>query len=363
MSKLFTVGPVEMYPRTLEIGGRQIPYFRTAEFSEIMLSATEGLKRLVDAGDASEVVVLTASGTAAMEATIMNCFTKEDYLLVIDGGTFGHRFKEICDVHAIPHKVLSVPNGQELTEELFVQAVANEKFTGMLVNIHETSTGQRYNLKMLSEYCKKNNLYFVVDAISSFLADELSVDKYGIDALIMSSQKALSLAPGLGIVVLSQRMVETRVNEIDSHSFYMDFKSHIVNGKRGQTPFTPAVRVIIELEDMVQMLEEKGIDNVIAHTALLATDFREKLKTIGLDYPKYPLSNAVTPVLFANGRAQEVYLALKDEYGIVVNPSGGEAGKYSFRVGHIGNHTVEDNDLLIHAIAEILKRNENQEGN
>ena len=354
MSKLYTVGPVEMYPRTLEIGGKQIPYFRTAEFSEIMLSATTSLKRLVDSGEDSEVVVLTASGTAAMEATVMNCFTKYDRLLVINGGTFGQRFVQICDIHEIPYKALEVPKGQALTEEMLLAAIENEEFTGLLVNIHETSTGQLYNLQMLSDYCKKNNWCFVVDAISSFLADEISVDKYGIDAMIMSSQKALSLAPGLGIVVLSKKMIETRVNKIDSHSLYLDFKSHIENGKRGQTPFTPAVRVIIELEDMVKMLEEKGIDNVIAHTALLAADFRARIKEIGLTYPDYPLSNAVTPVHFENGKAQEVYQILKDEYGMVVNPSGGEAAKYAFRVGHIGNHSIADNELLVNAIKEIL---------
>ncbi len=355
MGKLYTVGPVEMYSRTFKIAEKQIPYFRTPEFSEIMLSATNGLKRLAGADEECEVVVLTASGTAAMEATIMNCFTKDDYLLVIDGGSFGRRFAEICDIHKIPYKALKVPEGQELTKDMFGQAVEGEKFSGLLVNIHETSTGQKYNMEMLSEYCKEQNIYFIVDAISSFLADELNFEKSGIDVLIISSQKALSLAPGLGIAILSKRIIEERVNKLDSNSYYMDFKSHIQNGKRGQTPFTPAVRVILELEDMINMLEEIGVENVVNHTAALAEDFRKRIDAIGLKYPQYPLSNSVTPVYFENGKAEEVYNILKDKYDLVVNPSGGESGKYYFRVGHIGNHSIEDNELLVEAIRKILK--------
>ena len=353
MTKLFAIGPVEMYEETLEIGGKQVPYFRNDEFSQIVLSASAGLKRLLN-NNKGENIFLTCSGTGAMEAVIMNCFTKEDNLIVIDGGSFGHRFTQICEVHEIPYKSVKVEN-ETLTREMIDDVIGEEEFTGLLVNLDETSIGQLYDIEMLSELCKEKDLIFVVDAISAFLADEINMDKYGIDAIILSSQKALALAPGLSIVAVSERMMD-RIDVIDSKSLYFDFKDYLKNGERGQTPFTPAVRVIIELEDMVKRIEKKGIDNVIKDTNKIALYFRKRIKEIGLDYPSYPLSNAVTPVIFPDENADIVYRELIDKYGFTVNPSGGENAKKMFRVAHVGNHSIEDTEELILAIEEIIKK-------
>lgn len=352
MTHLFTIGPVEMFPETLEIGGKQVPYFRNDEFSQKVFSASAGLNRLLFNGD-GEIILLTCSGTGAMEATIMNCFTKEDNLIVIDGGSFGHRFTQICDTHEIPYKAVKVELGETLTRNMIDDVIGNEEFTGLLVNLDETSNGQLYDIKMLSELCKEKDLILVVDAISAFLADEVNMDKYGIDAVILSSQKALSLAPGLSIVALSEKMLE-RVKAIDSKSVYFDFKDYLKNGERGQTPFTPAVRVIIELEDMVKRLEEKGIENIINETNELAVYFRKRIKEIGLDYPDYPLSNAVTPVIFPDENAGDVYRELIEKYDLTVNPSGGDLADKMFRVSHVGNHSIEDIENLICAIEEII---------
>ena len=354
MKKLFAIGPVEMFPESLEIGGKQVPYFRNDEFSQVVFSASAGLKRLLF-NENGEIILLTCSGTGAMEATIMNCFTKEDNLIVIDGGSFGHRFTQICDVHEIPYKAVSVGKDEVLTREMIEEVMGNETFTGLLVNLDETSIGKLYDIQMLSEVCKDYDLVFVIDAISAFLADEVNMDKYGIDAVILSSQKALSLAPGLSIVALSEKMLK-RVDAIDSKSIYFDFKDYLKNGERGQTPFTPAVRVIIELEDMVNRLEERGIENLIGNTEEIAFYFRKRIKEIGLDYPSYPLSNAVTPVIFPDANADVVYRELIDKYGFTVNPSGGENAKIMFRVAHVGNHSIEDTEELVCAIKEIIEK-------
>ena len=207
---------------------------------------------------------------------------------------------------------------------------------------------------MISEVCRENDLVLVVDAISAFLADEVNMDKYGIDAVILSSQKALSLAPGLSIVALSEKMLK-RVECIDSKSIYFDFKDYLKNGERGQTPFTPCVRVIIELDEIVKRFEEKGIENIIKETNELALYFRKRIKEIGLDYPSYPLSNAVTPVIFKDNNADKVYRELIDKYGFTVNPSGGDNATKMFRVAHVGKHSIEDTEELVCAIEDIIK--------
>lgn len=355
MTKLFTVGPVEMYEESLEIGGLQVPYFRTDEFSQIVKETMSGMKTLLNNEDEGEIIFLTASGTGAMEATVQNCLDENDCVLVIDGGGFGHRFVELCEIHHIKHTAVKVEYGQRLTREMIEETVDQSGFsyTALLVNIHESSTGQLYDINMLSEYCSENGLYFIVDAISSFLADSLDMQKHKIDAVILSSQKALSLAPGLSIVAINKRMLQ-KVNSIPLKSMYFDFKHHIADGKRGQTPFTPAVRVIIELHQRVLSLVNKGYAQEIADVQLLANDFREKIQKIGLQIPTYPISNALTPVIFPKNNAGEVYRILKEKYGMVVNPTGGTLGDTYFRVAHIGKHSIADNDELIAAIKEII---------
>jgi aspartate aminotransferase-like enzyme len=352
--KLFTLGPVEMFPHTFEVAAKQVPYFRTPEFSEVVLESEKLLKKFANAPENAKTVFLTASGTAAMEATVINCFDEKDRLLVIDGGSFGHRFTQICDIHGIPYDSLKLPYGKALTKEA-VYEFDGKGYTGLLVNLDETSTGQLYDAKMLSEFCKKNSMIFVVDAISAFLADPIDMTDLGIDALIFSSQKSLALAPGLSIVLLSERMYETRVKDKPAKTMYLDFNSHIENGKRGQTPFTPAVRVIYELLDMLRHIDEMGIENKLAHMKEVAADFRARLKDTKLTLPDYPLSNAVTPLYFPDGNAKEVYETLKKDYDVFVTPNGGDLASTIIRVGHLGNHTVEDNEMLIGLLKKVTE--------
>jgi aspartate aminotransferase-like enzyme len=350
--KLFTLGPVEMYSRTLKIASQKVPYFRTDEFSRLNLESVSHLKKATGADEDSNVIFLTASGTASMEAVIINCFTMNDKLLIIDGGGFGHRFAIICTHHGIPYESVTLEYGESLSPDM-LEKFADNGFTGLLVNIHETSTGQLYDIEMLAEFCKSNNLFFVVDAISSFLADHLNIRDHSIDALILSSQKALSLAPGLSIVVLNKRMYSERVQHIQSNSLYFNFKDYIADGERGQTPYTPAVRILIELNDMLNYITEIGVDAIVANTASIAVDFRNRIAPLGIDIPSFPLSNACTPIIINNGRAKQIN-SLLIERGIYLNPCGGSLADTVLRVGHIGNLSTSDNAELVQALAEIL---------
>lgn len=348
--RLFTVGPVMMFPDTLEVSGRQIPYFRTDEFSEMMLESERLMKKLLNAPNGSKVAFLTASGTGAMESVVGCCFTPSDRVLIVMGGGFGRRFGEICDVHSIPHDDLILNWDEPLTHAILDEYVDRD-YAALLVNIDETSTGQLYDYKMLSDFCKENGMLLVVDAISSFLADPLEMSDC-IDVVIVSSQKALSLEPGVSIVVMSSRM-RSRMDIVDSHMYYLDLKRHFENQVRGQTPFTPAVGTMICLNDMLRTIDRDGIETKVARTAYLASYFREKARSIGLMIPDYPLSNAVTPILF-DGNAYDVYKTLRQDYDITVTPSGGDLRNSILRVGHIGNLTESDYDELINAIRKVM---------
>lgn len=352
--KLFTLGPVEMFPHTLETAAKPIPYFRTPEFSSVVLDSEKLLKNFAKAPSEAKTVFLTASGTAAMEATVINCFDKNDKLLIIDGGSFGHRFTQICDIHGIPYDSVKLPYPAPLTREALYR-FDNSGHTALLVNLDETSTGQLYDIDLISEFCKKNGMLLVVDAISAFLADPIDMENSGIDALIFSSQKSLALGPGLSIVMLSPKMYEERIKNSKPKTMYFDFNSYIENGKRGQTPFTPAVRVIYELYDMLKHIDaEGGVEQRIAHIAAVASDFRERIKSMGLSLPGYNVSNAVTPIYFPDGNAKAVYERLKEDYDVYVTPTGGELADSVLRVGHLGNHTIEDNIMLVDLMKKVM---------
>ncbi len=197
----FTVGPVMSSDMVRAIGAEQVPYFRTSEFSELVLECERILTEFAGAPEGSRSLFITGSGTASMEATVMNVFSTSDKVLVVNGGSFGHRFVELCELHDIPHVSIDLQLGQPLTAE-HLAAYENQGFTGFLVNMHETSTGVLYDMPMISDFCKRNGLFLVVDAISAFLADPFNMAELDAQVMITGSQKALACPPGISIIVL-----------------------------------------------------------------------------------------------------------------------------------------------------------------
>lgn len=354
--KLFTIGPVQMYRHTLELRSQVVPYFRTPEFSEMMRETDRLLKTCVGTNQDSSVIYLTASGTAAMEATVVNCLNDQDNILVIDGGTFGRRFVEICQFYHLRHRVLTLPFGRALTNE-DLSLYDGQGVTALLVNLHETSTGQLYDIKLLSEFCRRNGASLMVDAISTFLCDPYEMDKRGIDVTILSSQKGLCLSPGLSMVVLSAKMAERVQARKPSGSIYFDFLRYIEEIKRGQTPFTPAVGVLYELNDMLKVITQEGLGHRLATVSRNCRAFRKAIFAKGLAIPRYPLSDALTPIMFERDIAYEVFTFLKDRHSLFTNPTGGELGKRMLRVAHVGDHTVDDfvrlADLILDCVAAL----------
>ncbi|WP_294379226.1 alanine--glyoxylate aminotransferase family protein [uncultured Clostridium sp.] len=351
---LFSVGPVMMDEEIKNIGGEQLPYFRTEEFSKINLENEKMLKEICYAEENSKVITLTASGTGAMEASILNCFNDKDKLLIIVGGGFGHRFAEICDIYELEYDIVRLDNGMTVTEEI-MKNYEDKGYTALIVNAHETSTGVLYDLNMLGQFCKRNNMYFIVDAISSFLADEYYMEKWGIDLTIISSQKAIALPPGLSLVVLSNRIIK-KINENKIKSLYFDFKIYLKNMERGQTPFTPAVGIILQLHEALIKIKKYGVQNSIQDIKKLAEYFRENIKELPFDIPSESLSNCLTPLKPKKNNAYDIYMYLKSNYGIVLCPNGGELRNSLVRVGHIGDLSIKDIDKLIRALNDMNRK-------
>lgn len=347
---LFTVGPVNMTEEIRAIGGEPIPYFRTPEFSAMMIEIETILCSLLDSTPNTRVLTLTASGTGAMEAAVANVLTKEDKVLIIEGGSFGHRFIQLCQCFQIPYEVLSLAFDEELSEERLVP-YEGKGYTALLVNLHETSIGKLYDYQLLGGFCKRNQMYYIVDAISTFLADELSMKLGFIDVVILSSQKGLALPPGLSFLAMSKRIIKERVQQNQMVSIYFDLKQYLKDMERGQTPFTPAVGIIYQLYRQVKHLEQVGVERAIAYHQQLAEHFRGCCQEQGIEIPDFPMSNALTTVLFPDGNAVKVVKELKHNHKMMVTPNGGIYEDKIVRVGHLGVHRKEEYEEL----AKLLK--------
>ncbi len=346
---IYTPGPVQMGAETLALGARQTPYFRNSEFSRILLECERLLLSLVNAPADSRCVFLTAAGTAAMEATVINLLGPERTAGIINGGSFGQRFLDICRLHGVPATNLIVDR-DSLTDGVTLGRVG--PVGALLVNAHETSVGHLYDLRRTGQWCRDHGALHIVDAISLFVTDPLDMSEQAIDALIISSHKGLALPPGLAMVVLSpQALAAVR----PSGSFYLDFGAHLRDGTRGQTPFTPAVSIVLQLHQRLEQLGTSGLASEWQRVAGLAAHFRRQIHGLPLQPYSRSMPNAMTALEVTNGHsAQVIVTRLREEYRCIVAPNGGPLGARVFRVGHMGALDLADMDRLVLALRAVL---------
>lgn len=351
----FTVGPVQSSAFVRAIGAEQVPYFRTAEFSEIMKESECLIKKFAKTTDDSRVVFMTCSGSGGMEAAIMNTLTSSDKAIVVNGGSFGARFVELLELHGVPFKEIKLELGKALKEDQLMQ-FEGQGYTAFLINKHETSTGVHYNLDFVSKFCKRNGIFLIVDCVSTFLADPFNMAEQGVDVMITGSQKALACPPGISIMCLSPQAIR-RVNGTKCVCQYFDIKIALKNQERGQTPWTPAVGILRQINARLKEIDSNGgVDAEIVRIATLASYFRERIKGLPFEIVSESLSNAVTPLHPTTISAYDIFLKIKDEYKMWVCPNGGSMKDFIFRVGHIGDLTTKDYDKLVDAFWDLQKK-------
>lgn len=353
----FTVGPVQSSDAVRAIGAEQVPYFRTSEFSELMLENERLVKKFAHTTEDSRVVFMTCSGSGGMETAIMNTLTKDDKALVINGGSFGERFVELLTLHEIPFTEIKLEHGKALKPEHLVP-YEGKGYTAFLLQKHETSTGVHFDIKLVSDFCKRNGCFLIVDTISTFLADPFDMAALDAGVMITGSQKALACPPGIAIMALAPSALK-RIESTKCCCQYLDLKLALKNQERGQTPWTPAVGVLRQINARLKEIDAAGGDKAeVERTAHLAEYFRGKLKEHNLPFEiiSESLSNAVTPLHPTTRSAFEIFLKIKDEYGIWICPNGGDMRDTVFRVGHIGFLKEKDYDQLINAFLDLKEK-------
>lgn len=353
----FTVGPVQSAECVKKIGAENVPYFRTAEFSETMFENERLVKKFANATDDSRVVFMTCSGSGGMETAIMNCLNKNDKALVVNGGSFGERFVELLTLHEIPFTEIKLEHGKALKPEHLAQ-FDGKGYTAFLLQKHETSTGVHYDINLVADFCKRNNCFMIVDTISTFLCDPFDMSATGAGVMITGSQKALACAPGIAVMILAPSALE-RIERNKCCCQYLDLKIALKNMERGQTPWTPAVGILRQINVRLKEIDAMGgAEAEIARCAELARYFRDKLVEMQLPFEivSESLSNAVTPLHPTTQSAYEIFLKIKDEYGMWICPNGGSMKDTVFRVGHIGYLQKEDYDKLLAAFADLREK-------
>ena len=351
----FTVGPVMSDSSILKEGGKSAPYFRTTEFSEIMIENEKLMLEFLNAPKNSRCIFLTASGTGAMESCVMNLLSSKDKVLVVNGGSFGQRFVEMCQLHKLDYTEIVCEFGKQIKKEQ-LDLFEGKGYSAFLVNMGETSSGILYDMKLISEFCKKNNIFLIIDAISTFIADEIDMSELNAGAIITGSQKALAVHPGISIIALSSFAVN-RVENNPEVCMYLSMKQALKNGERGQTPWTPAVTILLEINKRLKSIKENG-GKVVARNQIknIANGFRKFIRDYPFEFVAESMSNTVTSLRPCNTSAKLIIETMKTDYGIWLCPNGGEKSETVFRVGHIGNITESDNMKLMDAFIDMSNR-------
>ncbi|NCC11225.1 MAG: alanine--glyoxylate aminotransferase family protein [Bacteroidia bacterium] len=341
------VFPGNIEEEILQIGAQQIPYMRTAQFSALVKASERMFLELIHC-TRGRVLFYTASGTGAMDAVVSNFVATHGKAFVIAGGSFGRRWQELCTYYGCEKDVFEVPFACDIDYAALEVALDESRPTVFLCQQHETSTGQLFDLEKIGRLCRARNIFLVVDAISSFLSDPLDMDAMGIDLCITSSQKGLNIPPGLSFVVLSERVL---AEPFAHRSYYFDFEENLKNLERGQTPYSPATTLFLQLHARLEMLVAKGVDQVIRDVREKAIYFRNLCAKHQWEVPAEVPSNCITG-FFVHRNAEILFTELMKQ-GLYIMPGG---TPHYFRVSHLGVQSPADLDELAARIQEIEQR-------
>ena len=339
--------PGNIDERIMEIGAQPFMYMRTDAFSEINKESERILLNLIHCAD-GRTITYTGSGTGAMSAVVENYVSTKRKAFVVDGGSFGHRWYQMCQYYDIPAVDYRVPFACDIDYADLEVQVERERPDVFLCQHHETSSGQLFDLAQISAICRRHQVSLVVDVISSFLAEELYMDELGIDICITSTQKGLNIPPGLSIIFLSRALEGYPFRH---RGFYWDFEENLNNLRRGQTPYSPATILYLQLNARLRQLQaEGGEQQNICEVRHRAQVFREQCRRYGWEILAKNPSCAITGFQTNDNEERRIFNELMSRYATYIMPSG---RKGFYRVSHMGLQTDEALSLLAERIHTI----------
>ena len=349
---LLTPGPTPLPPQVTEALSRPIIHHRTPQFQAILKQAEENLKYVFNTKN--DVFIFASSGTGVMEAAVVNLLSCRDIAITVEGGKFGQRWTEICQAYGINCQVIKIKWGQAVeSEEIEKRIKANSKIKAVFTTLCETSTGVVNDIEAIGKIVKKSQAVLVVDAISGLGAIPLLTDRWLCDVVVSGSQKGLMLPPGLGFISLSPK-AENLVTHSKCPKYYFDLKSAKQALDKTDTPFTPAVSLIVALNEALRMIRQEGLENIFLRHKKMAEATRAAARALGFELfaPVAP-SDVVTAIRLPSGiDGQALVKTMRDTYGVTIAGGQGELKGKIIRIAHLGY--VEESDIIL-AIACLEK--------
>jgi aspartate aminotransferase-like enzyme len=351
---LMTPGPTPVAPETNLAMAQPIIHHRSPLFMEILGEVRADLKYLFETEQ--EVLIFAATGTGAMEGAVANTLSPGDTALVVDGGKFGERWTELCNVYGVKAERLAVTWGRAVDpKEVAKMLDANPAIKAVFVQANETSTGVQHPVKELAEVTKSRpGTILVVDAISALGGYSIPMDAWGIDVLVAGSQKAMMLPPGLAFAALSPKAWGF-VKESKCPKYYFNFSKTLKSAEKNQTPYTSPVSLILGLREVLGKIKKVGLDKIYAHNERLSKACKAAMKAMGLElYSKDNPSSVLTAVLAPAGVDGQKVVAELRKKGIWIAGGQAEAKGKIFRIAHMG--FIDTVDLLgtIGGLEEVL---------
>ncbi|MBI2060875.1 MAG: alanine--glyoxylate aminotransferase family protein [Nitrospirae bacterium] len=352
---LFAPGPTQLPEEILLEMAQPITYHRGPKFKAILQEVREDLKTVFQTKQ--DVLVLTSSGSGAMEGAVTNILSKGDKAVVVEGGKFGERWADVCKAYGVQAEVLHVEWGKAVDPAVVRKAVQNGKdVKAVFVQASETSTGVMHPVKEIAEITRSMpDTLLVVDGITAVGVFPVPMDQWGIDVLVSGSQKAFMLPPGLGFAALSEK-AWARAKTSNLPKFYFNLSKELESQKKNETGFTPAITLIVALRKALKMIKEEGLENVFARHDKLARATREAMKAIGLELFAQTPSNACTAVKVPVGvDGEKIPKHIREKYGITI--AGGQSqlkGKI-FRIAHLGYYNPFDMVMVMSAVEMTLR--------
>lgn len=354
---LLTPGPTQVPPQLCEVLGKPIIHHRTPQFQEYIKQSVEGLKYVFQT--TNDICIMAASGTGAMEASVVSFFSPGDRVVVIDTGKFGERWTELCQAYKIEAKVVKVEWGKSIDPALIKTMLAEDKeVKAVFATLCETSTGITQDIKGLGQVIKDTKAILVVDAVSGLGVTELKTDEWSVDVVASASHKGLMLPPGLAFVSVSAKAV-AMMEAAKCTSFYFDLKKYRKMIAKTDTPFTPAINILIALTESLRIIKEAGIENLWQHYARLAKGTRAAAKALGLTLFAHDscISNVLTAIHVPAGvEGGKLVKLMRDTYGITIAGGQGEMKGKIIRIAHMG--CLDEYDILtgIASLEKALKQ-------
>lgn len=346
-------GPTPVPETVLKAMGRHPIGHRSAEFQAVVRRTTEQLRWLHQTQ--SDVLVITGSGTAAMEAGIINTLSYGDKVICGDNGKFGERWVKLAKAYGLDVQVVKADWGQPLDPEAFriaLEADTNKKIRAVILTHSETSTGVINDLATISQYVRAHGTALTIaDCVTSLGACNVPMDSWGLDVVASGSQKGYMMPPGLSFVAMSERAWQA-YKRSDLPKFYLDLGPYRKTAAQDSNPFTPAVNLYFALESALTMMQAEGLEAIFERHARHRSAAQAAMKAIGL--PLYAAeghgSPAITAIAPEGIDAELLRKTVKEKFDILL--AGGQdhlKGKV-FRIGHLG--FVCDRDVLT-AVAAI----------